>query len=193
MSDPTLAQGLGDLVLDLVGQSPGSTAAVSTQPREAARHLARQVARKAAATAGALALPPGPIGWLTVLPELLAVWRLQAQMVADIAALYGLPHAPTREQMLVCLFRHTAAQAVRDLAVRVGERWLVREASTAVLQRAAAHIGVHLSQRALGASISRWLPLVGALGVGSYAWLDTRQVAEQAIRLFEDARTVEPA
>ena len=58
-------------------------------------------------------MPPGAIGWLTVVPELITVWKLQAQMVADIAGIHGSNSELSRVQMLYCLFRHTAAQAAR--------------------------------------------------------------------------------
>lgn len=32
---------------------------------------------------------PGPLGLLTILPDMYAIWRVQAQLVADIAAVYG--------------------------------------------------------------------------------------------------------
>ena len=132
-----------------------------------------------------MALPPGPLGLLTLIPDLVAVWKIQSQLVADIAAVYGRQEQLTKEQMLYCLFRHLASQAVRDLAVRAGERWLVQRASLAVLQTVAQKLGVHLSRKVIGASLSRWLPLVGAVGVGTYAYFDTRQVAATAIALFE--------
>jgi hypothetical protein len=106
-------------------------------------------------------------------------------MVADIAKVYGCEAKVTREQMIYCLFRHTAAQAVRDLAVRVGERMLVQQVSLTALQAVAHRVGVHLTQHALATGISRWLPLIGALGVGAYAFYDTRAVARTAIELFE--------
>ena len=168
-------------LLDLVAHKPAS--GESTRPlaeREArARDLTEAAARKAAATAAGLALPPGPLGWLTVLPELLAVWRIQAQLVADVAALHGHSAELGRDQMLYCLFRHTAAQAVRDLAVRAGER-----AGQAVLQRVLQAIGVKLGERSLGSAVARWVPLAGAAGVGAYAWWDTRQVGRSAQALF---------
>ena len=37
-------------------------------------------------TSSGLSLPPGPLGWLTLLPELRSLWQLQTQLVADIAA-----------------------------------------------------------------------------------------------------------
>jgi len=44
---------------------------------------------------------------------------------------------------------------------------------------------VKLSRRALGEGVSRWLPVIGALGVGAYAYYDTGQVAATAIELFD--------
>jgi hypothetical protein len=179
-----MAQTLSELILELITQVPAATTQPHAHPRAASERVARAAATKAALAAGSLALPTGPLGWLTVVPELAAVWRIQAQMVADIAALHGASHAPTREDMLHCLFRHAAAQALRDLGVRVGERLLVQEASVQVLQRVSRAVGWHLSQRALGSAASRWVPLLGAVGVGSYAWMDTRQVAQTAIEWF---------
>ena len=106
-------------------------------------------------------------------------------MVADIAALNGKTATLTREQMLYCLFKHSAAQAVRDLVVRMGERVLVKRASLRVMQLVAQKVGVKLTQRAIGTGLSRWLPIIGALGVGAYAYYDTAQVARTAIELFE--------
>jgi hypothetical protein len=171
-------------VLDVIGHVPRSTYRKSRTPEAEARQVANAAAARAAIAAGALALPPGPLGWLTIAPELMAVWRIQAQMVADIAALYGKSASLTREQMLYCLFRHTAAQAVRDLVVRVGERVLVRQASLDALQRIAERVGLRLSQRALGAGVSRWVPILGAVGVGGYVYYDTAQIANSACDLF---------
>ena len=160
-------------------------------PDDEARRIARLAARKAAMTAGGLALPPGPLGWITVLPELLAVWKLQTQMVADIAGVYDSNVELTKEQMLYCLFRHTAAQAVRDLVVRIGERYLVGKASSQAFQIAARKVGLSLTRHAVGSGISRWMPVVGAVGVGAYAYYDTSKVAKTAIEMFSRGVEVE--
>lgn len=175
---------LGDALIELLGRLPQTSENACATPDARARAIAAAAARKSAMVAGSLALPPGAFGWLTVLPELYAIWKIQAQMVADIAGAYGRRWQLTREQMMFCLFRHTAAQALRDIAVQAGERWLVQTASLATLRSAARRIGVRLSERGLGSGIARWLPVVGAMGVGAYAWYDTRQVARTAIELF---------
>ena len=171
-------------ILDFVSAIPTSAQDPSQRPDTQARALAQRAARRAAITAGSLALPPGPLGWLTILPELIAIWRLQGQLVSDIAAVYGKTATLGREQMLWCLFRHTAAQAFRDLVLRVGDRLLFRRMSFNVVERVARQIGVKITQRAVGKGVSRWLPVVGALGVSAYAYYDTQQVAGTAIEMF---------
>lgn len=180
----TMKESFEDMILDMLGRIPRSSELACTTPSARAHAIGEAAARKAALVAGTLALPPGALGWLTVVPELFSIWRIQSQMVADIAASYGRGWQLTREQMMFCLFRHTAAQAMRDIAVRAGQRWLVQAASLTAMRAAARKIGIKLSKRAAGHGIARWLPVVGALGVGTYAWYDTRQVARTAIDLF---------
>ncbi len=175
---------VSEALLDFLAQVPPATEQRHNEPAAAARKATNKAAAKAALASGTLALPPGPLGWLTILPELTTVWRIQAQLVSDIAAIYGKQAQVGREQMLYCLFKHLAAQALRDLVVRVGERVLIRQASLQVLQTIVRKLGVHITQRILGRGVSRWLPLVGAAGIGAYAWYDTRQVAATAIELF---------
>ncbi len=179
-----IAARIGDAIIDLLGQLPQTSEDASRAPEARAQEIAAVASRKCALVSATLALPPGPLGWLTVLPELYAIWKIQAQMVADIAGAYGRRWQLTREQMLFCMFRHTASQAFADIAVQVGERWLVQAASLASVRAIARRIGVRLSERGIGRGFARWLPVIGAVGVGAYAWYDTRHVARTAIDLF---------
>ena len=183
-TESELAQRISRQLLDLVSKIPPTREAAGADADARARALTQIAANKAALAAGTLALPPGPLGWLTLVPELLAIWRIQAQLVADLSGVFGVNARLNREQMLYCLFRHTAAQAVRDLVVRVGGRLLAQDVSVRVIERVATAIGIKVTRRIIGGGIARWLPVVGAVGVGAYAWYDTRQVARTAIRLF---------
>jgi hypothetical protein len=180
-------------LLDYLGTVPTSSeSSVVTDPLARAREVASEAAIKAAAVSGGLALPPGPYGLVTILPDLIAIWKIQGQMVADIAAIFGKSACLSKEQMLYCLFRHAAAQAVRDLVVRIGERMLVRRVSLRVFQNAARKVGTRITQRVIAKSMSRWLSIIGALGVGAYAYYDTGQVAATAIELFSGDIEIEP-
>lgn len=192
-SKATASSRVADAIIDMLGRLPRTSEIAGNTPDARARAIAHAAARKAGMVAATLALPPGPLGWLTVLPELYAIWKIQAQMVADIGGAYGHRRQLTREQMMFCLFRHTAAQALRDIAVQAGERWLVQTASLTVLRTAARRVGIKLSQRGIGSGMARWLPLVGAAGVGAYAWYDTREVGRTAIKLFAMESAVDRA
>lgn len=183
-SNRGLALKISEAILQFVGKVPTSSQPPSPTPAASAHSIANTAAMKAAATAGALAIPPGPAAYVTILPEILTVWRIQAQMVADIAAVHGKASLLSQEQMIYCLFRHTAAQAMRDIVIRVGERYLVKRASLRTLQKIAEKVGIRITQRVIKKAISRWVPVVGALGVGGYAWYDTANVAKTAIDLF---------
>jgi hypothetical protein len=193
-----------DLLDQLINVLEGVTSTVPSSPEirrdtpaARAQELTRAAASQAGATAGALALPPGPLGMLTIIPDLVAMWHIQRQLVADIAACYGKSAELQREAMIYCLFKHATAQVVRDLAVRLGSRMLLRRATVQTMERSLQRIGVAVSQRALGRSISRWVPVAGAFGVGAYAFYDTTQVGRTAMELFEgdvitDASTPTP-
>lgn len=184
---------IGHAILGFVAAPPVSKLGRSADPEAAARSKANAAAAAAALAAGALSLPPGPAGWLTLLPEMVGVWRIQAQLVADIAALYGHEAKLTEEQMVYCLFKHTAAQAVRDLVVRAGERAIVQRVTVKALQGIAKRIGVKVTQQTIGKGVARWLPVIGAVGVGAYAYYDTAQVAATAIGLFKGEIQLAPA
>lgn len=183
--------GIADKLIGLVGKIPATKERRAEDPAARAREIARAAAAKSAAAAGALALPPGPFGWATILPELYAVWKLQAQMVADIAGAYGKTNLLTREQMLYSLFGHTAAGAFRDLVIQVGERYLIRRAPLSALYAIANKIAIRIAQRSAGRIVTRWVPVVGALGVAGYVYVDTGKVADTAIELFEADVSIE--
>ena len=171
-------------LLDLVIRIPPSSERALEQPLARAQAIARNTSRQASLVASSMALPPGLWGWLTVLPELISVWKLQTQMVSDIAAVYGKSAAMGREQMMYCLFKHVSAQLFRDVVTRVGERVLVQKASSALVQSMIKKLGLTITQGLVGKSASRFLPIIGAVGVGAYAYYDTSQVAKTAIELF---------
>jgi len=180
-----LAGTLADAIENVVARVPATREAVSSKPGSAARALARKSARRAAALSGALALPPGIFGMLTVLPDLVAIWRIQAQMVADIAGLYGKEVELTRAHMVYCLFRHATSQLARDIAVRAGERLVIRQLSGGALKSVLTSVGLSVTQRVAGTAASRWIPVVGAAAVAGYAYYDTLQVARTAFGLLE--------
>jgi hypothetical protein len=184
--------GLGEMLLQIVTNIPRSTNQPSATPHSAAETIIREAAWKAAGTSGMLALPPGPLGLATILPDLMAIWRIQQQMVADIARTFDKEAVLTREVMAYCLFKHGAALLVRDLVVRAGERYLIRPVALRALAGMLQKVGVATTQKALGRIASRWVPVLGALAVAAYARWDTQQVGRTALEMFSSNLELPP-
>src|SRR6478752_5459889 len=173
-----------DALERVLADIPASAAEPADAPDSAAKAIARKAAKRAALLSGSLALPPGPLGFMTLLPDLYLIWQTQRQMVADIFGVYGRGAELTRTHMLYCLFRHAASHVVRDVAVRGGQRLVIRQLSGSALKSALGGVGVSVSQRLAGNAAGRWIPLAGAAAVGAYAYWDTMQVARTAQRLL---------
>lgn len=183
---------VGDAIVAVVSRVPDTRETPVADPEARVRELARAAARRAAAISGGLALPPGPLGVLTLVPDLVAIWRIQAQLVADIAGARGRSGSLTREQMLYCLFRHAASQVLRDVVVRAGERAIVHRLTVTALQAIASRLGVQLSGQMIAKTASRWVPGLGAAAVAAYAWWDTERVAKFADDLFSREIVLDP-
>jgi len=168
----------------VISSVPNAQTVAVTDPDRQADLIAKTAAKRSAMLSGALALPPGPFGMLTVLPDLYLIWKTQRQMVADIFGLYGRTAELTRVHMLYCLFRHAASHVLRDVAVRTGQRVVMQTLSANALKHVVSKIGVNVTRRLTGRAASRWVPLAGAAMVSSYAYWDTLQVARTARRLL---------
>jgi EcsC family protein len=172
------------ILFKVIHEIPTSTEKETSEALIRSRKLISEASFKAAAISGALALPSGPLGWLTILPDLAAIWRLQAQMVADIGGAFGKKGKLTEESMIYCLFRHATAQVVRDLVTRMGERVVVQRGSLRVAENVLESIGIKLVHRVARSGLWRLLPAIGALAVAGYAYYDTEQVGQTAIEFF---------
>jgi len=181
-----LLEKLFTILFKVINEIPSSAEKRSSDGVLRARKLTAEASLRAAAISGALALPTGPLGWLTILPDLAAIWRLQAQLVADIGAVFGKRGKLTEESIIYCLFRHAAAQAVRDLVTRVGERLVLQRVSVRVAETVLHRIGVKVVHRVARRGLWRLLPAIGALAVAGYAYYDTEQVGQTAIEFFTE-------
>ncbi len=190
VSKTTLMQRASAQIMKVISAIPPSTAHVATNPDAEAKSLIATASRNAAATSGSLALAPGMAGFLTILPDLYAVWKIQAQLVSNIAAVYGKSGDLTSEAMIYCLFRHAAAQVVRDFAVRAGERVIIKRIAPRAVRSALDKIGIKIAQKTAKAGIARFVPVLGALAVGGYAYYDTTQVGMTAVELYRSDATV---
>lgn len=176
---------VGEAILDIIGNVPKSALGAADDPEARAKRSISIATMKAAALSGGLALPSGPIGFLTIIPDLVLVWKLQARLAVDMAAVFGREKTMTQEALLYCLFHHAAADEMRDVAVRVGGRVVFRKATEAVLGKVARDVGLRMAQRFLRRALARVIPLLGAVGVGAYAYYDTACVGKTTLELLK--------
>ncbi|MBP5591521.1 EcsC family protein [bacterium] len=176
---------LSALLFELITDIPESLHAPSENSDEKIKKLIRQAAVKASLVSATLSVPAGVTGVLTSIPDIAAIWRIQAQLVSDIAATYGKFAQLSREAMVWCLFRHSAAQLVRDIAVRTGSRIVVQKVSFAVLEALLKKIGLKVSTKFLGRAALRAIPAIGAIGNGAYSFYDTTEVGKTAAAYFK--------
>jgi uncharacterized protein (DUF697 family) len=172
------------VLMDVIVSIPQSEERLSPTPEVRSTELIKKASTTTAGISGGAALVPGPLGLLTILPDMYAIWRVQAHLVADIAAVYGKTGTLGKEQMIWCLFKHSAAHVAGDFVVQVGERYIVHPRSLQWMQKAVGLLGFKIAQRVLGKSVARFLPVLGAVAVARYAYIDTKKVGLAATSLF---------
>lgn len=187
------AHGVIRVLQDFASYVPTTAESACDDPVLRARQIATHASLKAAAVSAGLALPPGPAAMMTIVPDLVTIWKIQQQMVADIAGCFGKTAQLSPHVMVYCLFRHGAAMLMRDIVVRAGERLLVRRVSLRVIQEVLQKVGVKVTQRLINSAITRWVPVIGPVIVGGYSLFDTRQVGRLAIKTFRREIVVEGA
>ena len=183
--DESIQEMVYSIIFNLITDIPDSLLAPNTDPDKRVEILTRQAALKAATVSTSLSIPAGFTGVLTSIPDIAAVWRIQAQLVSDIACTYGKFAMLSREAMVWCLFRHSAASLLRDVAVRTGSRIVVQKLSLSALQKLLQRIGVKVSTNFLGRIALRAIPAIGAIGNGAYTFFDTMEVGKTAATYFK--------
>jgi len=161
---------------------------------ETPEEMVKNASWKAFTLSTAAALPPGFIGYATILPELIVVTKVQMNLVYSIAKYYG--KAKTLNATIVTLiFAHEAGIAIGQSVVKkVGPKLVVRALGTKALrpiaQKIAQRIGARITQRLVG----RWIPFLVAPLFGAFSKSMTTRIGNYAIELLrEDIEVLETA
>lgn len=192
------------LVSAALGGVPTPTETRASRPLQRADAIAKRAAAKAAAISATLSLPPGPMGLVTVLPDMILVWRIQAQMVVDIAAAFGKADHLSESDITAILFKHVSSVALNDYnrnipidqpeppldLVEIINRMVSKRGE--VINRFASEVTSAAMERITRRVITRLVPLGGTLIVSAQAALDTGAVAKTAIEMFSGERRKPP-
>ncbi|TGN17208.1 hypothetical protein EHS15_18175 [Leptospira idonii] len=153
-------------------------------PDDMVEQLVQNAAFKTGLVSATCSLPPGPLGLLSILPELLVIYRIQGHLVLDIAALHGKEVHVTRELLLYCLFKHGSAQVFRKIIEETSLKILIRPTTVRVFQTLLEKVGLLITKTVLRKQFARWIPLGGAVVTGTFAFFDTKKVGKTAHALF---------
>ncbi len=175
----------GRLLFDIVTDIPETKLQPAENPGDRVKTLINKACLKSATVSATLSVPGGFASVITALPDLATIWKIQSQLVADIAATYGKVAFLNREAMVWCLFRHSAAQLLRDTLVRTGTRFITQKISLTALQVLLKKIGIQQASKLIGKTAAKAVPLLGAVVSGAYAAYDTREVGKTAETYFK--------
>lgn len=153
-------------------------------PDNLIQELVQNASFKSGLISATCSLPPGPLGILSILPELLFVYRIQGHLILDIAALYGKEVQVTKELLLYCLFKHGGAHVFRKIIEESSLKILIRPTTVRVFQTMLEKLGLMISKSILRKQFARWIPIGGAVVTGTFAYYDTKRVGKTAMDLF---------
>ena len=135
-------------------------------------------------------LPPGFFGWLTILPEIIAVTKIQINLIYKIAKYYD-KVSVVNPTFILLIFCNDVGIATKGIVHNLGKRMIVRTLGSKALrplaQKVGAMIGVKITQRVIGRTIPFLLaPVFGVLSKSL-----TTQIGKQAEKLFSKDIEVE--
>jgi uncharacterized protein (DUF697 family) len=121
---------------------------------------------------------------MTLLPELLLIFRIQGYLVKDIASIYGKDAQLTKELLLFSLFKHGGAHLFRKFIEETGVKIMIRPTTVRAFQVVLQKIGLDFTRRVVRKNLSRWIPFAGAAITGGFAYYDTKAVGSNAKSIF---------
>lgn len=176
---------LSGLLFDVMTNIPDSLLEPVENPDERVKNLIQSASLRAATVSTTLSIPAGITGILVAVPDVLSVWKIQAQLVSDIAATYGKIAILNKTSMMFCLFKHSTAHLLKDFVLRSGPRYIVHKLSNEAFEKAVQKISIHFSSRFLRRIVTKAVPAIGAVSNGALSYWDTKQVGKTAQAYFK--------
>lgn len=146
--------------------------------------IIRNTSMANAAISGGMSLIPGPFGMVAVVPEIALVINNQLKMIYDLAVAYGHENV-MRKELMVGIFAGTSGMAGLGLFVIHGSKILVKRSSLRILQKIVALLGGKITQKLIKASVSKWLPGVGAIAMATWSNIQTKSIGKYACSILE--------
>ncbi len=143
-----------------------------------------EAAQRAFKISTALGLIPGPVGIATIFPEIVALTKLQLNLIGRIARYHNKQEKVTRELILL-IFGNVVGIAVGEAVIkRAGTTLVIKSVQTRVMRALARQVGSRIIDRAAQKAIARWIPMVLAPVFGYFSRSMTEKIGREAERIF---------
>jgi len=153
--------------------------------------MVKSASWKAFAISTAAAIPPGFIGYATILPEIMAVTKVQINLIYSIAKYYG-KAATMNTTITTLIFANEAGITIsQDVVKKMGPKLVVRAMGTKALRPITQRIAVRIGGRITQKLVARWIPFVLAPLFGAFSKSMTTTIGKYAIKLFQNDIEIE--
>lgn len=167
-----------DLLLNFIPYPEDTT--VTGSPDE----MIRKAGRQAFAISTCAGMIPGFLGFFSILPELIAVTKLQINLVYKLAKYYGKAHR-LNPSIIFSIFATAMGVGEHRIFMReAGPRIVVKALSSHAIQSLAPRIGTRISAQMAGKRLARWIPILTAPAFGYFSKSMTERIAYAADEVF---------
>lgn len=166
-------------VLNTLGPNPDEIKVDGTSQK-----MIRKASRAAFLISTGAGIPTGPIGLATIVPEVVALIKLQIDLIFKVAKFHQQEAKVNKTIILTVLGVAMGVVLKHALINKVGTRIIVKSLSAEGAKRITREIGEKFATGLLKRGVGRWIPLMLAPVFGYLSLSMTRKVGREAESLF---------
>lgn len=166
-------------VLNTLGPNPDEIKVDGTSQK-----MIRKASRAAFLISTGAGIPTGPMGLATIVPEVVALIKLQIDLIFKVAKFHQQEAKVNKTIILTVLGVAMGVVLKHALINKVGTRLIVKSLSAEGAKRITREIGEKFATGLLKRGLGRWIPLMLAPVFGYLSLSMTRKVGREAESLF---------
>ncbi len=166
-------------VLNTLGPNPDEIKVDGTSQK-----MIRKASRAAFLISTGAGIPTGPMGLATIVPEVVALIKLQMDLIFKVAKFHQQEAKVNKTIILTVLGVAMGVVLKHALINKVGTRLIVKSLSAEGAKRITREIGEKFATGLLKRGLGRWIPLMLAPVFGYLSLSMTRKVGREAESLF---------
>ena len=146
--------------------------------------MIRKASRAAFLISTGAGIPTGPVGLATIIPEVIAITKLQINLIFKVAKFHQQEAKVNKTIILAVLGVAVGVVLKHALINKVGTRIIVKSLSAESAKRITREIGEKFAAGLLKKGLGRWIPLMLAPVFGYLSLSMTRKIGREAESLF---------